>query len=58
MSIELVYPAVNRLNRELVIVDMFCGAGGTGQGIKEALEEMGLKARMFAINHWDVAVNL
>jgi hypothetical protein len=43
--------------RELVIVDMFCGAGGTGQGIKETLEELGLKARMFAINHWEVAVN-
>jgi DNA (cytosine-5)-methyltransferase 1 len=44
-------------DENLVIVDMFCGAGGTGQGIKETLEELGLKARMFAIDHWQVAVS-
>jgi site-specific DNA-cytosine methylase len=36
--------------KDMVIVDMFCGAGGASQGIKEALEALGLKARMFAIN--------
>jgi DNA (cytosine-5)-methyltransferase 1 len=45
------------MSNELTIVDMFCGAGGTGQGIKETLEELGMKARIFAINHWDIAVS-
>jgi DNA (cytosine-5)-methyltransferase 1 len=42
---------------EFTVVDMFCGAGGASQGIKQALEEIGIKARMYAINHWPIAVS-
>lgn len=42
---------------EFIAVDMFCGAGGASEGIDQALKELGIKARMFAINHWPVAVS-
>lgn len=37
-------------------VDLFCGAGGTSTGMLSAIEEMGLKPKLVAINHWDVAI--
>jgi DNA (cytosine-5)-methyltransferase 1 len=42
---------------EFIAVDMFCGAGGASEGIDQALKELGIKARMFAINHWPIAVS-
>jgi DNA (cytosine-5)-methyltransferase 1 len=45
------------MNNEFIVVDMFCGAGGASEGIDQALKELGIKARMFAINHWPVAVS-
>jgi DNA (cytosine-5)-methyltransferase 1 len=45
------------MSKEFVVVDMFCGAGGASQGIKQALDELGINARMFAINHWPIAVS-
>jgi DNA (cytosine-5)-methyltransferase 1 len=41
---------------EINIADLFCGAGGTSTGAVEAAEMLGLKARLTAINHWEVAV--
>lgn len=38
------------------LADLFCGAGGTSQGAVEALESLGHKPRLTAVNHWDVAV--
>jgi DNA (cytosine-5)-methyltransferase 1 len=45
------------MKHEFVVVDMFCGAGGASQGMKQALESLGIKPRMYAINHWPVAVS-
>jgi DNA (cytosine-5)-methyltransferase 1 len=36
---------------------MFCGAGGSTTGIKLALERLGLRSRIWAINHWNVAID-
>ena len=38
------------------IADLFCGAGGTSTGALAACEELGLKARLTAINHWETAI--
>lgn len=37
-------------------VDLFCGAGGTSQGLRQACHEKGLTLNLTAINHWDVAI--
>jgi DNA (cytosine-5)-methyltransferase 1 len=39
-----------------VLTDLFCGGGGTTTGAKRALERLGYKFSMVAINHWDLAI--
>lgn len=39
-----------------VVTDLFCGGGGTTTGAKRALERLGYKFSMVAINHWDLAI--
>ncbi len=39
-----------------VIVDMFCGAGGESCGIKHAADKANLDISMYAINHWEQAI--
>ncbi len=39
-----------------VVVDMFCGAGGESQGIKWAAESANVNINMYAINHWEQAI--
>jgi len=38
------------------VVDMFCGAGGESSGIMQAALEQDMKVNLFAINHWQVAM--
>jgi len=38
------------------VVDMFCGAGGESAGIMQAAQEQGVKVNLFAINHWECAI--
>lgn len=38
------------------VVDMFCGAGGESTGILQAAGELDLKVNLFAINHWERAI--
>lgn len=38
------------------IADLFCGAGGTSTGAVEAVEALGKRAELTAVNHWTVAV--
>ncbi len=40
----------------LSIADLFCGAGGTSAGALEAIEMLGYRADLTAINHWPVAI--
>jgi DNA (cytosine-5)-methyltransferase 1 len=37
-------------------VDLFCGAGGTSQGLAEACKELGADIELIAVNHWTIAV--
>lgn len=39
-----------------VCVDMFCGAGGESTGLLQATEGLGYKTKLFAINHWERAI--
>lgn len=36
--------------------DLFCGAGGTTEGLKLACEEEGIEINLIAINHWEIAI--
>lgn len=36
--------------------DLFCGAGGSSSGLRDACAELGLPLDLLAINHWDVAI--
>lgn len=38
-------------------MDYFCGSGGSGSGLIEAVEAAGMKPRGTFINHWDDAIN-
>jgi DNA (cytosine-5)-methyltransferase 1 len=40
----------------LQIGDMFCGAGGSTTGIKQAVENLNRRCRVVAINHWNIAI--
>lgn len=42
--------------RSLNIADLFCGAGGSSEGAEEAIEMLGYKPRLTAVNHWNRAV--
>ncbi|MFA4928257.1 MAG: DNA cytosine methyltransferase [Patulibacter sp.] len=39
-----------------VVIDMFCGAGGESEGIKQSAQKAGVNIEMFAINHWQRAI--
>jgi DNA (cytosine-5)-methyltransferase 1 len=39
-----------------VVVDMFCGSGGESQGIDWASQKAGIQIDLFAINHWERAI--
>jgi DNA (cytosine-5)-methyltransferase 1 len=39
-----------------VVVDMFCGSGGESQGIHQSAENAGVDIKMYAINHWQQAI--
>lgn len=36
--------------------DLFCGAGGTSSGLKNAADRLGYDLQLLAINHWDIAI--
>ncbi len=37
--------------------DLFCGAGGTTTGLRAACEVLGYELDLFAVNHWQIAVD-
>ena len=39
-----------------VVVDMFCGSGGESQGISWSAKKAGASVHMYAINHWERAI--
>lgn len=42
--------------QQVVAVDLFCGAGGFSEGLRQAAEELNFDLRHAAVNHWDTAV--
>lgn len=42
--------------KEISMVDMFCGAGGTDEGAKQACNELGIKLNLIAVNHDPIAI--
>ncbi|BDI33459.1 DNA methyltransferase [Capsulimonas corticalis] len=43
--------------KPFVCVDLFCGAGGISQGLRNAAKKVGYTAALLAINHWPVAID-
>lgn len=42
--------------RKIVAVDLFCGAGGTSEGLAQACKKLKIKVDLLAVNHWAMAV--
>jgi DNA (cytosine-5)-methyltransferase 1 len=43
--------------RKILAADLFCGAGGTSQGLLMAANAMNADLELVAINHWNVAID-
>jgi len=46
----------DKIDREIVAVDLFCGAGGFSEGLRQACDRLGYGLRHAAINHWKPAI--
>ena len=44
------------MTRTITAVDLFCGAGGFSEGLRQACEELGNELQEAAIDHWDRAI--
>lgn len=42
--------------REITAADLFCGAGGTSEGLARACARTGKKLDLVAVNHWKLAI--
>ena len=42
--------------RTIVAADLFCGAGGTSAGLRDACKQLGYETDLVAVNHWPVAI--
>jgi DNA (cytosine-5)-methyltransferase 1 len=42
--------------REILVADLFCGAGGFSTGCERALRRLNLKMKLVCVNHWPVAI--
>lgn len=45
------------MRKKIFAVDLFCGAGGTSQGLLMAANELRADLELIAINHWNVAID-
>lgn len=43
--------------REILGADLFCGAGGTSQGLLMAANKLNADLKLLAVNHWQVAID-
>jgi DNA (cytosine-5)-methyltransferase 1 len=46
-----------RKSKTIIAADLFCGAGGTSTGLRQACEAAGVKLNLIAVNHWDIAIS-
>lgn len=42
--------------RKIKVADLFCGAGGSSTGARQAIEAMGREMDLVCVNHWDRAI--
>ncbi|MGL3208713.1 DNA cytosine methyltransferase [Bradyrhizobium sp. BR 1433] len=42
--------------RRKIVVDLFCGSGGSSEGAEEAFDRLGLDMDLRCVNHWPVAI--
>lgn len=42
--------------RTIEVADLFCGAGGSSEGARQAIEAEGYEMNLVAVNHWNIAV--
>jgi len=48
---------LKRRNSKIIkAADLFCGAGGTSTGCKQAVESQGKKLDLVCVNHWNTAI--
>ncbi len=45
-----------RAARPILVADLFCGAGGSSTGARQAIETLGRKMDLVCVNHWDRAI--
>jgi DNA (cytosine-5)-methyltransferase 1 len=50
------FQMVKETLKSITAIDMFCGAGGESTGLMQATAELGYKTELFAINHWERAI--
>ena len=49
-------PIVDAEAEEEYVADLFCGAGGSSEGARQAIEELGAVMNLVAINHSNIAI--
>lgn len=42
--------------RKILVADLFCGAGGSSTGARQAIETLGRQIDLVCVNHWDRAI--
>jgi DNA (cytosine-5)-methyltransferase 1 len=42
--------------RKVLVADLFCGAGGSSTGARQAVEQLGREMVLTCVNHWDRAI--
>lgn len=46
-----------RKSKQIIAADLFCGAGGTSSGLRQACERQGIHLKLIAVNHWEIAIS-
>lgn len=45
------------MTRKIKVADLLCGAGGSSEGCRRALAELGLEMELVCVNHWPTAID-
>jgi DNA (cytosine-5)-methyltransferase 1 len=48
---------MTRKSKQIIAADLFCGAGGTSTGLRQACERHGIDLKLIAVNHWEIAIS-
>lgn len=53
----LVLSTIMKKSQTITAADLFCGAGGTSTGLRQACDENGTTLKLIAVNHWQIAID-